>query len=117
MVYNPSKLPLELVGIREYTILDSDESNQPLRSASLYVATKTCAVDDLRDVSRDIKQQYWVYAYVDILFTRRFTESSCRAVAVIGLTEKGRKRVGDIEGEPLSRSRNGDDVFFFEAPR
>jgi hypothetical protein len=117
VVYNPSKLPLELVGIRDYTILDSDESNRPLRSASLYVATKGCAVDGLRTVAREIKQEYRGYDYMDINFTRRFAESPCKAVAVLGLTEKRRKRVGEIEDEPLSESRNGDDVFFFEAPR
>jgi hypothetical protein len=111
-LYNPSKLPLELVGLADYTILDSDESNHDLRSADLLVATRSCAVDDLRTVARDIKQEY--RDYVDILFTRRFAKSSCKAVAVIGLTEKGRRRVQDIEGEPLSGSKNDDEVFFYE---
>lgn len=117
VVYNPSKLPLELLGIRDYTILDSDESNRPLRSASLYVATKRCDVDELRTVAREIKQEYRGYDYVDILFTRRFAESPCEAVAVIGLTEMGRKRIGDVEDEPLSGSKNGDDVYFFRLTR
>jgi len=38
VLYNPTKLPLELVGIKDYTILDSDESNQDLHSASLLEA-------------------------------------------------------------------------------
>ena len=114
VLYNPSKLPLELVGIKDYTILDSDESYQDLRSASLLVATPSCAVDELRTVARDIKQEYRGYDYIDILFKRRFSESSCKAVAVIGSTEEGRKRVQGIEDEPLSGSKNGDDVFFYE---
>ena len=114
VVYNPSKLPLELVGLKDYTILDSDESNRDLRSASLLVATPSCAVDDLRPVARDIEQEYRGYDYIDILFKRRFSESACKAVAVIGLTEEGRRRVQDIEGEPLSGSKNGDEVFFYE---
>ena len=114
VVYNPSKLPLELVGLKDYTILDSDESNRDLRSASLLVATPSCAVDDLRAVARDIEQEYSGYDYIDILFKRRFSESACKAVAVIGLTEEGRRRVQDIEGEPLSGSKNGDEVFFYE---
>ena len=61
VLFNPSKLPLELLGLMDYTILDSDESNRDLRSASLLVATPSCAVDDLRPVARDIKQQYRGY--------------------------------------------------------
>lgn len=114
VLYNPSKLPLELVGLRDYTILDSDESNQDLHSASLLVATPSCAVDELRTVARDIKQDYRGYDYIDILFKRRFSESACKAVAVIGLTDEGRRRVQDIEGEPLWGSKNGDGVFFYE---
>ena len=114
VVYNPSKLPLELVGLKDYTILDSDESNRDLRSADLLVATPSCAVDELRAVARDIEQEYRGYDYIDILFKRRFSESACKAVAVIGLTEEGRRRVQDIEGEPLSGSKNGDEVFFYE---
>jgi hypothetical protein len=71
-------------------------------------------VDDLRPVARDIKQGYRGYDYIDILFERRFSESSCKAVAVIGSTEKGQRRVGGIEGEPLSGSKNGDGVFFYD---
>ena len=55
-----------------------------------------------------------VTTYIDILFKRRFSESACKAVAVIGSTEEGRRRVQDIEGEPLSGSKNGDEVFFYE---
>ena len=113
-LYNPSKLPLELVGLADYTILDSDESNHDLRSADLFVATSSCAVDDLRTVARDLKQEYRDYDYVSILFTRRFSESHCKAVAVIGSTEEGQRRVRDIEGEPLAGSKNGDEVFFYE---
>jgi len=114
VLFNPSKLPLELVSLKDYTILDSDESNQELRSADLLVATPSCAVDDLRTVAKDIKQEYRGYDYIDILFKRRFSESACKAVAVIGSTEEGRRRVQDIEGEPLSGSKNGDEVFFYE---
>jgi hypothetical protein len=114
VLYNPSKLPLELIGLKDYTILDSDESNQDLHSASLLVATPSCAVDDLRAVARDIEQEYRGYDYIDILFKRRFSESACKAVAVIGLTEEGRRRVQDIEGGPLSGSKDGDEVFFYE---
>ena len=113
VLYNPSKLPLELFGLKDYTILDSDESNRDLRSASLLAATPSCAVDELRTVARDIKQEYRGYDYIDVLFKRRFSESSCKAVAVIGSTEKGRRRVQDIEDEPLSGSKNGDGVYFY----
>jgi hypothetical protein len=41
VLYNPSKLPLELVGLKDYTILESDDSNRDLRSASLLVATRS----------------------------------------------------------------------------
>ena len=114
VVYNPSKLPLELVGLKDYTILDTDESNQDLRSTDLLVATPSCTVDELRTVARDIEQEYRGYDYIDILFKRRFSESACKAVAVIGSTEEGRRRVQEIEGEPLSGSKNGDEVFFYE---
>jgi hypothetical protein len=114
VLFDPSKLPLELVGIKDYTILDSDESNRDLRSASLLVATPSCAVDELRPVARGIEQQYRGYDYIDILYKRRFSESACKAVAVIGSTEKGRRRVQGIEGEPLSGTKNGDGVFFYE---
>jgi hypothetical protein len=114
VLYNPAKLPLELVGLKDYTILDSEESNQDLRSADLLVASPSCAVDELRPIVRDIKQDYRGYDYIDILFKRRFSESSCKAVAVIGSTEEGRRRVQDVEGEPLSGSKNGEGVFFYE---
>ena len=114
VLYNPSKLPLELVGLKDYKILDSDESNQDLRSASLLVAPPSCAIDDLRTVARDIEREHRGYDYIDILFKRRFSESACKAVAVIGSTEEGRRRVQEIEGEPLSGSKNGDEVFFYE---
>ena len=115
--YNPSKLPLESVGITNYTILDSDASNRGWRSADLTVAPRTCATNELRDVARDIKQKFRPYDYVSVLFYRRLPSSPCRKVAVIGLTEKGLERAGDIEGEPLSGSRNGDGVFLFGVPR
>jgi hypothetical protein len=114
VLYNPAKLPLELVGLKDYTILDSEESNQDLRSADLLVASPSCAVDELRPIVRDIKQDYRGYDYIDILFKRRFSESSCKAVAVIGSTEEGRRRVQDVEGEPLSGNKNGEGVFFYE---
>jgi len=91
VVYKPSKLPLELFGLKDYTILDSDESKRDLRSADLLVATPSCAVDNLRPVARDIKREYRSYDYIDILFKHRFSESSCKAVAVIGSTEEGPK--------------------------
>ena len=111
--YNPSNLPLERLGIGDYTILDSDESNQDLRSANLLVAPRACDVDDLRAVARHIKQEYQGYDYMSMIFHRRFAESSCKALAVVGLSQKRRQRVGDIEDEPLSGSRNGDNVYFF----
>ena len=114
VLFNPTKLPLELVGLKDYTILDSDESKRDLHSASLLVATPSCAVDELRTAARDIEKEYRGYDYIDILFKRRFSEASCKAVAVIGLTEKGRRYVQGIEGEPLSGSKNGDEVFFYE---
>jgi hypothetical protein len=110
---DPLKLPLELVGTRDYTILDSDESNQNLRAAELQVAPRTCAVDQLRVMARDIKREYDSYDVVNIPFHRRFAKSPCNAVAVIGLTEKSRKRIVGIEAEPLSGSKNGDEVYFF----
>jgi hypothetical protein len=114
VVYNPSKLPLELVGLKDYTILDTDESILHLRSTDLLVATPSCAVDELRTVARDIEEDYRGYDYIDIIFKRRFSESACKGVAVIGSTEEGRRRVQEIEGEPLSGSKNGDEVFFYE---
>lgn len=117
---NPTRLPLEVVGLSDYTILDSDvgdysgTSYEGMRGAALTVSTKKTVEGDLRSIARTIKadEDYEGYDFLEVGFTDRSAGYPVTGFAFVAISEKAERA---IRSEKVSSgSRNDDSVYFFD---